>query len=178
MIRHLVWHSLRTAQTRTPDRCLRGVFSLSLAEYSLVGSFTEVSVRATFWVSPPATLLNSDLETNGFVDSSPGFLPAEDSLIVTAESGSSLGFLSSLAFSATGSFSLVFALLQSSLPEGFSLSLDSVLGSIVIVETRSFVSKWGALPFVICCSGLVGATGLGAALAGTSNVVLDDDAAL
>lgn len=97
---------------------------------------------------------------------------------MTVKSGSGLGFFSSLVFAATGSFSLVFALLQSSLPEGFSLSLDSVFGSVVVAETCSFVSEEGTLPFVVFCSALVGTTALGAALAGRSKVVLDEDAAL
>lgn len=68
--------------------------------------------------------LASDLKT--FFESSPGFLLAEALLVVSEESGSTLGFFSSLILSATGSLSLVFALLQSSLPEGFGLSLDAV----------------------------------------------------
>lgn len=99
-------------------------------------------------------------------------------MVGTGESGSGLGFFSSFVFSATGSFSLAFALLQSSLPEGFGLSLASALGSGIIAETCSFVSEEGALPFVVCCSAFVGATSFGATVAGTSKVVLDEDAVL
>lgn len=120
----------------------------------------------------------SDLVTDGFVGASPGFLLARDSLIGMGESGSGLGFFSTFVLSTIGSFSLVFALLQSSLPEGFGFSFDSTFGRNVVVDLWSFVSKAGALPLVVCCSGFVGATGFGGALAGTSKVLLDEDAAL
>lgn len=87
-----------------------------------------------------------------------------------------MSFFSSLALSATGSLSLVFALLQSSLPEGFGLSLDSALVSGVVVEVCSFALE-GSLPLLVCCSAFVGAACFGATLAGTSRVVLDEDAA-
>ena len=164
-------------RTRTPDLYLRGVSSLSLAEYSLVGSFAKESGKGTFWVSPLMTPLASDLKPGGFAGPSPCFLLAEESVAATGELGSSLGFFPSLVLSATGSLSLVFALLQSSLPEGFGLSLDSAFASGIVVETCSFVSE-RVLPFVICCSALVGVTSFGATLAGTSKVVLDEDAAL
>lgn len=95
---------------------------------------------------------------------------------MTVDLGSGLGFLTSLDFSVTGSFSLLFALLQSSLPKGFGLSLDSALGSGVVVEACSFVSEKSALPFVVCCSVFIEAAAFSAALAGTSKVVLDEDA--
>lgn len=119
-------------------------------------------------------LLDSDLGTDDFIDPGPRFLLAE----VTIDSGSGLGFFSSLVFSATGSFPLVFALLQSSFPEGFGLSLYSGLGCVVVVDTCSFFSEEEVLPFIVCCPAPVGATGLGSALVGISKVLLDEDAAL
>jgi hypothetical protein len=168
---HLVWLSpmMPRARVRILDLYLHEVYSLSLAEYSLVGSFTEESAKRT---------IGSDLVTDGFVGSSPGSLPAGESLELMGESGSALGFFSTFDLSTTGSFSLVFALLQSSLPEGFGRSLDSTLGSGVVVEPCSFVSEEGALPLIVGCSAFVGATSFGAALTGTSKVVLDEDAAL
>ena len=126
------------------------------------------------------TPLASDLKTDAFVGSSPGLLLADESVVAAGELGFSLGFFSSLVLSATatGSFSLAFALLQSSLPEAFGLSLDSAFASGTVVETGSFVSERGGLPFVIRCSALIGVTSFGATLAGTSKVVLDEDAAL
>lgn len=94
---------------------------------------------------------------------------------MTVDLGSDLDVLSSFIFSTTGSFSLVFALLQSSLPEAFGLSLDSVLVSGV-VEACSFLSEKSVLPFVACCSVFMGKATFGVVLADVSKVVLDEDA--
>ena len=159
----LLWLGLKKARTLIRDLCLRAVFSLSRAEHGLAGSFMGGSRNPTFWKSALAAL--------------PSFLLAEESLAITVDLGSSLGFFSSLVFSATGSFSLVFALLQSSFPEGLGLSLDSVLGSGVVVEACFFLSKRRGLHSVDCCSVFTEAAALSGALAGTSKVALEEDAA-